>query len=69
MDNKKDIKNVIKIFKKYPPLTSRLYCQLRFLKFCITKKLVYNFLKKRKFKYNKQTYFIKKFFVPFYFSC
>jgi|SRR5947209_8911435 len=71
MDNKKEIENLINIFIKYPPLTSRLNCQLEFLKFCLTTKCAFNFLKKRNKKYNKQSNIIKNFNnnfnLPYYF--
>ena len=36
LDNKKDILNAINTFDRYPPLTSRLICSLKFLKTCLS---------------------------------
>ena len=72
MDKKETIINTIKIFVKYPPLTSRLICQLEFLKVCLPDNSVNNYLNKRNFKYNSQSNIIKQFNnnfnFPYYFS-
>lgn len=68
IDDKETIKNVINIFKEYPPLTSRLICQLKFLKICLADNSEYSFLN---YKYFLQLNIIKifnnKFIIPQYF--
>ena len=54
VDNKKTILEIINIFVSYPPLTSRLTCQLEFLKVCLENNSVKNYLKKRNLKYNNR---------------
>ena len=54
LDNKKHIINAIKTFDKYPPLTSRLFCSLSFLKFCLKNNDVDIYLSTRNFKYSNQ---------------
>lgn len=56
IDNKKTLENAINIFNKYPPLTSRLECQLNFFKFCLSmeKSKEVDFLKLLKDKYKLQ---------------
>jgi len=51
VDNKKDIVKIIKIFENYPPLTSRLNCQLLFMKTCLSHNNVKSYLKDRDSKY------------------
>lgn len=76
-----DINNIISIFDIYSPLSSRLICQLNFLKYTLKiyprskpmdKLKVYKFLEERRFKYKLQAGLIEKFnntFVkPDYFS-
>lgn len=60
VDNKETILEIIKIFLIFPPLTSRLTCQLKFLKICLKKNSINNFLDKRKLKYNNQLNIIKQ---------
>ena len=71
MDEKENIINTIEIFEKYPPLTSRLNCQLEFLVVCLKDNSVNNYLKKRNSKYNLKSIIIEKyknsFLIPFYF--
>jgi hypothetical protein len=71
MDEKENIINTIQIFDKYPPLTSRLNCQLEFLIVCLKDNSVNNYLKKRNSKYNLKSIIIEKyknsFLIPFYF--
>jgi heme/copper-type cytochrome/quinol oxidase subunit 1 len=71
MDEKENIINTIEIFGKYPPLTSRLNCQLEFLIVCLKDNSVNNYLKKRNSKYNLKSIIIEKyknsFLIPFYF--
>jgi cytochrome c oxidase subunit 1 len=73
VDNKETILKIIDIFCKYPPLTSRLTCQLEFLKVCLKRNLVKDYLYNRKNKYNNQINIIKQFGVnnniPSYFPC
>jgi hypothetical protein len=52
--NNKTVKNIIKIFDTYPPLTSKKICQLRFLKECILRDSVDWYLLNRNNKYNEQ---------------
>jgi hypothetical protein len=47
VDDKETIVNLVDIFMKYPPLTSRLKCQLNFLKVCLKDNSVNNYLEKR----------------------
>ena len=57
VDNKKEIINIIKIFNKYPPLTSRLTCSLNFIKECLKNNDVDLYLRNRNNKYvNKSNY-------------
>ena len=51
VNNKKTIKNIIKIFEKYPPLTHRLNAQLAFLIKCINHNNVDTYFKTRNLKY------------------
>jgi hypothetical protein len=53
-DNKKTIINIIKIFEVYPPLTSRLTCQLEFLKKCLQNNDIHQYLLERGKKYTFQ---------------
>jgi hypothetical protein len=54
IDNKNHIIDIIKIFDKYPPLTSRLTCCLSFLKNCLNNNDVVTYLSQRDFKYSNQ---------------
>ena len=71
LDEKEIIINIIEIFEKYPPLTSRLICQLQFLKVCLKDNSVKNYLNKRSTKYSLQSIIIKNlnnnFSIPYYF--
>lgn len=71
IDKKEIINNILNIFFKYPPLTSRLNCQLQFLKVCLEDKSVNNYFKERNSKYDLQSYIIKQlnnnFIIPPYF--
>ncbi len=60
VDRKETITSIISIFAVYPPLTSRLTCQLKFLKLCLKDNSVKNYLNNRKLKYDDQTSVIKK---------
>lgn len=71
-DSKETVINIIDIFVKYPPLTSRLICQLEFLKVCVTNNSVNLYLENRNFKYSNKTNIVKcfndNFVVPHYFA-
>jgi hypothetical protein len=60
VDKKKSIIDIIKIFSLYPPLTSRLNCQLEFLKSCLNNPIHF-YLNERNNKYNMQSSIINKF--------
>lgn len=60
VDRKETITSIISIFVVYPPLTSRLTCQLVFLKLCLKDNSVKNYLNNRKLKYDEQVSIIKK---------
>jgi hypothetical protein len=61
VDKKETILDIINIFLVYPPLTSRLTCQLEFLKVCLKNNSVKDYLKNRKLKYNNQLKVIEQF--------
>jgi hypothetical protein len=61
VDRKETVLSIVDIFTKYPPLTSRLTCQLRFLKVCLNNNSVNFYLKNRIFKYSNQPDIIKLF--------
>jgi hypothetical protein len=71
VNNNKKILEIIKIFEKYPPLTSRLQCQLVFLKSCLSFRKDFNpvswYLINRNLKY--KNVILKNFIVPDYFDC
>lgn len=57
--NKKEIViDIIKIYEKYPPLTSKKTLQLKFIKECILKNSLDWYLSNRNNKYNNQNVFI-----------
>jgi len=80
-DNKESIYYIVKIFTKYPPLTSKLNCQLEFLKACLANNLflkiylknvsLHYFLNKRRLKFSSQFSIVEKlnnrFIIPNYF--
>ena len=72
-DKKENIIDIINIFKTYPPLTSRLFYQLKFLKICLENNTIKNYLENRNLKYTNQLNMVKqlneKFTIPPYFSC
>lgn len=71
VNNKEMVKEIIKIYNIYPPLTSRLICQLTFLKACLTETSVESYLFNRNLKYNKQLNILKSnlnFKAPCYFK-
>jgi autonomous glycyl radical cofactor GrcA len=51
VNDRKLIIDIIKIFDKYPPLTSRLHAQLSFLKSCLLHKDIDKYFKERDRKY------------------
>lgn len=53
-ERKNSILKIIKILNNYPPLTSRLQCQLEFLKSCMNHNNVERYLKDRVLKYEKK---------------
>lgn len=59
LDYKQDIINAIKVFDKYPPLTSRLTCGLSFLKYCLINNDVETYLSTRNNKYSNQSKIIQ----------
>lgn len=58
VNKKETIQEIIKIFYSYPLLTSKKICQLEFLKKCLLKNSVNNYLYSRNNKYNNQNYII-----------
>lgn len=73
VDKKESIINILNIFETYPPLTSRLKCQLTFLKTCLANSSIDIYLKNRNKKYSNQMSIInsysKNYFrIPTYFS-
>uniref|UniRef100_UPI0022FD4E53 hypothetical protein n=1 Tax=Pseudofabraea citricarpa TaxID=1664388 RepID=UPI0022FD4E53 len=61
VDKKETILSIINILSVYPPLTSRLTCQLEFLKVCLKNNSVKNYLNNRKLKYKNQLNIIEQF--------
>jgi hypothetical protein len=59
VNKKEEIKEIIKIYDSYPPLTSRIICQLAFLRTCLKETSVETYLLNRKLKYDKQLTIIK----------
>ena len=53
MDDKKAIQELIKIFERYPPLTTRLCLQLKFMLECFEHKSVEKYLATRGSKYDE----------------
>lgn len=60
VDKKETVLDIIDIFTIYPPLTSKLTCQLQFLKFCLKNNSVKNYLNQRNSKYNDKPNEIEK---------
>ena len=54
VNKKETIQEILKIFDKYPPLTSKKICQLEFLKTCLLKDSVDWYLSNRDLKYDNQ---------------
>lgn len=72
VNDKKTIIEIISIFSTYPPLTSRLICQLEFIKLCLQDNNVSNYFKNRNNKYIDRSSIIERFnnnyIIPCYFS-
>ncbi len=69
VNKKEDIIQIIKIFDKYPPLTSKKLCQLAFLKSCLENTSVKDYLNSRDLKYKEQSNIVNsQFNVPIYFK-
>jgi cytochrome c oxidase subunit 1 len=71
VNNKQEIIEIIKIYRTYPPLTSRKICQLSFLKTCLNETSVQRYLLNRNLKYHKQLTIIKSNInlnIPIYFK-
>jgi hypothetical protein len=71
VDDKKEIIRIIQIYDSYPPLTSRIICQLKFLKTCLINNSIETYLSNRNFKYNEQFNIIEsniEFKIPNYFK-
>jgi len=51
VDNSKNIMEILKIFEQYPPLTSRLYAQLIFMRKCLVHKNIDLYFQERNNKY------------------
>jgi hypothetical protein len=54
VNDKQKVQEIIKIFDRYPPLTSKKICQLAFLKTCLLENSVDLYLKNRNLKYINQ---------------
>lgn len=59
MDDKKAIQELIKIFETYPPLTTRLCLQLKFMLECFEHKSVEKYLATRGAKYDEMPQIIE----------
>ena len=71
VDDKQKIEKIITIYDTYPPLTSRIICELAFLKKCIIEKSIDFYFINRNLKYKKQLNIIKSknnFNIPYYFN-
>lgn len=71
VNSKEEIREIIKIYESYPPLTSRKICQLAFLKACLRPTSMEWYLANRDLKFNKQLNIIKSnvnFSAPSYFK-
>lgn len=53
-NNKKSIINLLGLLKKYPPLTTRLHCQIKFTLLCLEKNDVIWYLENRHLKYSNK---------------
>ena len=71
VNEKEKVIEIIKVYEIYPPLTSRIICQLTFLKSCLAKPLVNTYKLNRGLKYNQQQSIINSntnFNIPSYFK-
>jgi hypothetical protein len=69
VNKKEDIEEIIKIFLKYPLLTTKKICQLQFLNTCLTKNCTLFYLNNRKNKYDNQaSLLLTSFEIPHYFK-
>lgn len=71
MASKQEVRQVLKIFDVSPPLTSRIICQLAFLRACLAHNSVETYLANRNLKYEGQLNIIKSnacFSAPSYFK-
>jgi cytochrome c oxidase subunit 1 len=71
VNKKQEVKEIIKIYDTYPPLTSNKICQLAFLKTSLTQTSVETYLLNRNLKYEKQLTIINSninFKIPSYFK-
>jgi Cytochrome C and Quinol oxidase polypeptide I/LAGLIDADG endonuclease len=71
VNKKEEIKEIIKIYDIYPPLTSKKICQLKFLKRCIIETSIETYLLNRNLKYDKQLSIIESninLLLPSYFK-
>ena len=71
VNKKEEVKEIIKIYDAYPPLTSKKICQLEFLKTCLNEISVKAYLFNRNNKYDKQLAILENninFNVPDYFK-
>jgi hypothetical protein len=70
VNKKQEVERIIQIFDIYPPLSSKMICQLEFIKRCLTETSVNTYLFNRNCKYNNQLTIIKSninFNMPSYF--
>lgn len=70
VNKKETVIKIIDIFTFYPPLTSRLICQLKLLKVCLIENSINNYLINRNLKYNDQLNIVKhnsNYIIPNYF--
>lgn len=71
-DDQKVIKSILPVFDLYPPLTTRMTCQLTFMKECFKHSDVNRYLRERESKFSQQNNLIKTrnttFSIPIYFN-
>ncbi len=71
-DDRRVIETLLTILDKYPPLTTRLLCQVAFIKKCLKHNSVEQYLSTRSIKYSAQAEilatFKNSFTTPFYFD-
>jgi hypothetical protein len=59
VNKKQEVEKILKIFDTYPPLSSKMICQLEFIKRCLTETSIKTYLFNRNFKYNNQLTIIR----------